>query len=149
MPEQQVRVAPRAVDVVYQRVEPQHLAGESRVYAEGGGVEVECARQEVDAQVQPGAGPQQSLHLLVGLAGRERRVHLNRHEIGYRQAQFPGQPRTDDLGDECLATLSCAAELDHVCPEVVGFHEPGERTALAQGRHVPGCKDGTQHGCTS
>jgi hypothetical protein len=34
--------------------------------------------------------------------GRERRTHLDGYQLRYRQAEFPGQSRADDLGDERL-----------------------------------------------
>jgi len=40
--------------------------------------------QEVHSQVQPGTGPQQVLHLLVGLRRPERRVEPDRHQLGNR-----------------------------------------------------------------
>ena len=46
-----------------------HPARERRIEGEGRRVEVQGARQEVDAEVASGTGPQQVLDLLVGLVG--------------------------------------------------------------------------------
>ena len=89
------------------------------------------ARQEVDAEVQPRAAPQQVLHLLVGLPAGQSRVDVDRDEVGHGQAQSARDARGHHLGDERLQALARAAVLDHVRAEVIGLHEPRERPAFA------------------
>ena len=145
VPDQQVGVAPRPVDVVDPRVEPQHPSGQVGRHRKGVQVEVEGTGQEVDAEVETAAGPEQVLHLLVGLTGCQDRVDLDADEVGHRQLQRPGKSRAHHLRDECLAALSGAAELDDVGAEVVRLHQTGQRPTLAQRRHVARGGDGGQH----
>jgi hypothetical protein len=107
-------------------------------------VEAEGARQEVHPEVEPRAGPQQVLDLLVRLGPPEHRVDLDQHQLGDRQAERAGQLADQHLGDQHLAALAGAAELHDVRPEVVGLHHPGQRAALAQRHDVPGRGDGAQ-----
>ena len=146
VPTEHVDVPPGAVDVAHERVEPQHAPGELRVGGECGGVEVERAGQEVDAEVQAGAAAQEVLHLLVGFGRAEGRVELDRHQLRHGEPEPPGQLAADDLGDEHRSSLARAGVLHHVGAEVVGLHQPGQRTALAQRRHVPDGGDVAQRG---
>ncbi len=135
-PEQHVRVAPGSVGVAHQRVEPDDPAGQFAGDAGRRRVEVDGSGQEVDAQIEPSASPEQILNLLVGLAGREAGFQIDRDQIGHQKVAGSGQLRAHHLGDKSLPALAGAAELDHVRAEVVGFHEPGQRPALTQRRHV-------------
>ena len=110
------------------------------------GVEAERAGQEVDAEVQPDAGGEQVLDLLVGLVLPDRGVEVDRHQVRGAQAEAPGQLADDHLGDEDLQPLPGAAELADVGAEVVGLDDAGQRAALAQGRDVAGRGDGGDHG---
>ena len=86
VPQQQVGVAPGAVDVGGERVEPQDARADVRA---GGLLAVvpERAGQEVDAEVEAGAGVEQVLDLLVGLVASDLRVELERHQTGRRAAR--------------------------------------------------------------
>jgi len=123
VPAQHVDVAPGAVHVADERVEPQHAPREPRVDRERAGVEVERSGQEVHAQVQAGAAAQQVLDLLVRLRDAERRVQLDRHQLRHRQPQPAGQLPADHLRDEHRQALPGAGVLDDVGAEVVGLHQ--------------------------
>ena len=123
MPHQQVGVAPRAVDVGGERVQPQHLgadlggrAGSSRVVPERTG-------QEVDAEVEPGARVEQVLDLLVGLVAGDLRVQVERHQLRGAQPDPAGQLADDHLGDQHPQALPGAAELADVGAEVVALDD--------------------------
>ncbi len=64
-------------------------------------VEAEGARQEVDAEVEPEAGVEQVLHLLVGLVAREVGVEVEHHLARRGQPEVAG-----DLGDHHLGDRS-------------------------------------------
>jgi hypothetical protein len=147
VPQQEVGVAPAAVDVADQRVEPEHPAGEVRLEHVHRRVEAECAGQEVHAEVEARAGTQEVLHLLVRFGPAEDRVDLHEHELGDRQAEAPGRARRRPPRDEDLASLSGADELHDVGAEVVGLHDPRQGAALAQRQHVAGRPNGPQHPC--
>ena len=145
VPDQEVRVAPGAVDVLHERVEPEHLAGELRLGRPAQRVEAERAGQEVHAEVQALAGPQQVLDLRVGLADGDPGVEPGQHQLGYPQAQAAGELAGDDLGDQGERPLAGAAELHHVGAEVVRLDDGGQRPALAQRGHVPRHRDMFEH----
>src|SRR5919199_2353806 len=144
MPAQQVRVARRPVDVRDQRVEPDDVRGQFRVGRLGRRVR-QRAREEVDAEVEPGARGDQLLYLRVGLGRAERGVELHEHHLGHRQPGGARQLARHHLGRERLRPLTRAAELDHVQAIVVALHEPGQRAALSQGGHVARRRHGAQH----
>ena len=50
-------------------------------------VQIQRAGQEVHRQIEPGARAQQVLHLLIRLADRQRRIHVDRGEVGHRQVE--------------------------------------------------------------
>ena len=135
---EQVRVARRAVDVGRQRVEPHDVGGQLGVDAgHRGRRERQRAGQEVDAEVDAGAGAEQVLDLRVGLgarqlAGSSARVTSSGTGRPSRRAELAD----DDLGHERARPLPGAAELGDVEPVVVGLHQPGQRPALAQGLDV-------------
>lgn len=130
---QQVGVAPGAVDVVHERVEPDDPAGLLGGHREGERVEAEGAGEEVHAEVGAAAGLQQLLYLLVGFAEAEHDVELHGHQPGHPESEPAGQFAADDLGDERLAALSGAGELHDVQTEVVGLDESRQGAALTQG----------------
>ena len=152
VPEQHVRVAPRPVDVADERVEPQHPSGEAWIHRERGGVEIERSGQEVDAEVGARARPQQLLHLLVGLGRPERRIELHDDQLRNGQVQRPGQLARDDLGHQHRGALPGTGVLDGVRAQVVGLHQAGQRSALAQrgdvadGRHLTQIRCDQGHG---
>lgn len=145
VPDQHVRIAPGPVDVVDQRVEPDDPSGFLRVHLVGERVEADRAGQEVHAEVEPAAGLQELLHLLVGLGEADDRVQLHPHQVGDAQPEPPAELSADHLRDECLAPLSGAGEFHDVRAEVVGLDDPGERAALTQRRDIAGCYDFFQH----
>ena len=131
MPDQQVGVAPRPVDVGGEGVEPQD-AGALVVGGAHLAVDAERAGQEVDAEVGADAGVEQVLHLLVGLVAGELGVEVEHDEARGAQAE-PGRQAADDhLGDEHLRALAGAAELADVGAEVVALDDAGQAAALAQ-----------------
>ena len=61
-----------------------------------------------------------------GSARAERRVELDQHELGHRQAERAGQLPGHDLRRQRLRTLARAAELEDVEAVVVGLDDaPG------------------------
>ena len=93
--------------------------------------------QEVHAEVEPVAGPQEVLHLLVGLAPPRGRVEVDHDELGDAAARARARARpTTTSATSALAPLARAAELHHVRAEVVRLDDPGQRAALAQGGDV-------------
>jgi hypothetical protein len=142
---QQVGVAPGAVDVVDQRVEPDDPPGLLGAHREGERVEAEGTGEEVHAEVGAAAAPQQVLHLLFGFAEAQHRVHLDGDQTGHPEAEPAGEFAADDLGHQRLAALPRAGELGDVRPEVVGLDEPRQGTALTQRRDVAGRDDLCEH----
>ena len=51
----------------------------------------------------------------------------------------------DQLRHQRERPLSRASEFQHIKSQVVGFDDSGERATFAQGRNVPGGRDGSQH----
>jgi hypothetical protein len=144
LPDQQVRVPPASVDVRGERVEPDDAGGDVGV-RRAPGVEAERARQEVHAQVQPDARVEQVLYLLVRLVAGDRRVELDRDQVGGADAEPAGQLADDHLGDQRARALAGAAELADVGAQVVGLDDARERAALAQRRDVACGGDGGDH----
>jgi hypothetical protein len=139
VPDEQVRVARRAVDVGRERVEPDDVGRQLGIdIGHRGGCEGERPGQEVDAEVDAGARAQQVLDLGIGLGARELGGQRDRHELGDRQPQPPRQLAHDDLGHERRRPLPRAAVLRDVQPVVVGLHQAGQRPALPQGLDVAG-----------
>jgi hypothetical protein len=105
------------------------------------GAERQCARQEVDTEVQATACEQQVLDLGIGLGATDRGVELDQDELGHGKPERAGELADDDLRDERLRPLPGAAELKDVEPVVVRLDERGQRAALPQGRHVARRRD--------
>ena len=102
-----------------------------------GRVEGERAREEVDAEVEPGRAEQQVLDLRSGPGVAERRVERDERQApgrGSRSARASSPATTS--ATSAFSALSRPAELEHVQPVVVGLDERRERAALAQRRHV-------------
>ncbi len=108
-------------------------------------VEAEGARQEVHAEVEPGAGVEQVLHLLVRLVPGDRRVQLQGDQVRGAQPDPAGQLAHDHLGDQHPQSLAGTAELAHVGAQVVGLDQPGQAAALAQRGDVARDADGPDH----
>ena len=131
VPDQEVGVAPRPVDVGGEGVEPED-AGALVVGRAHLAVDAERAGQEVDAEVGADAGVEQVLHLLVGLVAGELGVEVEHDEARGAQPEPGRQAADDDLGDEHLRALAGAAELADVGAEVVTLDDAGQAAALAQ-----------------
>ena len=71
----------------------------------------------------PTLADDQLLDLGIRLGRAERRVELDRDELGDEQAERAGELTDDHLGDERPHPLAGAAELDDVQPVVVGLRE--------------------------
>ena len=72
-------------------------------------VEVQRTGQEVDAEVAPGAGAEQVLHLLVGLVPGDRDRDVDHGKPRRGDAEPAGQLADEHLGDQHLAALPRAA----------------------------------------
>ena len=118
------------------------------------GIEIETAvvphgaGQEIDRQIEPDAGVEQILDLLVRLAPTQLGVDLDQRQIRDRDAQPSAELADHDLGDQRLRPLAGAGELDDVRPRVVGFHQPGQRPAFAQRGQVRRRRDHREHAAT-
>lgn len=144
VPDQQVRIAPAAVDVGGEGVQPED-AGSLRRVGGVAGVPAERAGQEVDRQVQPDAGGEQILHLFVGLVLADRGVELERTELGNPQSQPPRELPDDHLRHQHLQALTRAAELGDVGSQVACLDDAGQRTPLAQRGHIAKGLHGRDH----
>ena len=145
VPQQQVRVVPRAVDVRRERVQPDDAGGDV-LRGWHRAVVPERAGQEVDAEVQPDAGVEQVLDLLVGLVLGDLRVQGDQRQPRDGDGEQPGDLGHEDLGDEDLDPLAGAAELQDVDAVVVGLDEARQGAALAQRRDVAGRRDALESG---
>ena len=135
VPDQEVGVAPRAVDVGGEGVEPQDVGrGVGRGWPRP--VVAERAGQEVDAEVEAQAGGEQVLDLLVGLVLGDGRLQVDDGHPRHVEAERPRQLADDDLGDEDLDALPGSAELQHVGAEVVGLDDARQRATLLEGGDV-------------
>src|SRR5262249_8594843 len=105
----------------------------------------EGSGQEVDAEVEPRAGVEQVLHLLVGFVAGDLRVEVERHQPRRAQTEPRRQTADDHLGDQHPHTLTCAAELADVGAQIVSLHEPGQAAAFTERRDVAGDRDGLDH----
>jgi hypothetical protein len=141
LPDEQVRVASRAVHVGHERVEPDHARRQLGVdqVARGQRVEVERAVQVAHADVAAEAPAQQLLDLGVALHASELGRQVDQREIGHRQPQRARQPAHHQLGDQHPRALPGTAELHHPEPAIVGGVDDGrQRAPLAQGLDVAG-----------
>ena len=147
VPDQQVDVLGRPVDVRDEGVEPDDVGREVGIRAIAGRcarrgrrtrLEGQRARQEVEAQVQARAPIQQLLDLLVRLGPAEGRIELDEDDLGDRQPERPADLAGDELGDQRLRPLAGPAVLHDVQPVVVRLHQSGQRATLAERRDVAG-----------
>jgi len=145
VPFEHVHVLWRPVGVHHEPVEPHDLRGEHGVGRRSGGrAERQRAGQEVEAQVQPAAGMDEVLDLLVGLGIPEAAVDLHADDLRDGQPEQPGQLTADPLRREDARALTGAAELQDVHAVVVGLDERRQRTALAKGCDVTRRDDGPE-----
>ena len=85
VPHEQVRVLHGSVRVGDERIEPHDVGGEGRIddlaRRRRGGVERERTGQEIHPEVQPAAGSDEIVDLLVGLGVAQRRIDVDPDEI--------------------------------------------------------------------
>ena len=137
------------VRVGHEPIEPHDVGRErwvddSRGVADGR-IERQRPGQEVHAEVDAAAGPDEIVDLLVRFRVAERRIDVDRDEVGNREADRAPDLAREPLGDERAGSLAGASELDDVEAVVVGLDEPGERAAFSQRRHVARGHDGSHH----
>ena len=111
----------------------------------GGRIEAQRAGQEVQPHVDAAAPLEQFPDLRVGLGGRQARVEVEEHDLGYEQPEGASDLARDEFGDEGLLAVAGAAELGHVEAVVVGLDDSRQRAALAQRGHVAGRGDASDH----
>jgi hypothetical protein len=133
VPTQQIGIAGGAVDVEEPAVEPDDVGGE---LGPGGGVEGSGPGEEVDAEIDSRTRPEQVLDLGIGLGLGEPGVDGDERELGDAKAQSARELDADHLRYQRQRALAGAGPLDDIDPVVVGLEQPGERSALAQGRDV-------------
>ncbi len=133
VPDQQVRVAVRAVDVGHEGVEPDDVGGEAGIdRALERKREGQRARQEVHAEVRAGARVEQLLDVGIGLGASHLDGDLDDREVGDEQPEPSRELARDDLGDERRLALSGSSELRDVHAVVRRLDEAGHRAALPQ-----------------
>ena len=146
MPHDEVRVARRAVDVGDVGVEPDDRRREVRVgQGTDGRSEGERPGQEVEPDVRPGRPPEQLLDLAVRLGLRQRAVELDEHLVGTGSPRWRAISPASSSATSAFAAVPRAEQLHDVQAVVVRLDERGQRSALAQGRHVPGRRHGAEH----
>ena len=136
VPAQQVRVAPasgRRSRPGRRTTAPRRLGRVDRVRE---GSKPERAGEEVHPEIRAALARSSSWTSGSGSA-RAMTASSSRPPARAPAGRGPGQPAGDDLGDQRLDALTGAGELNDVGAQVVGLNQPGERTALAQRRHVP------------
>ncbi len=142
VPHQQVRVGHAPIGVGGERIQPHDVGRERRIdRIAGGRIEGHRAGQEVDPEVQTGAGMDEVLDLAIGLGIAQATIDLDGHQVRHGQADGPAELAGQPLGDERARTLAGAPELDHVQPVVVGLHQPGQRATLPERGDVAGRGD--------
>ena len=103
VPDEQVRVARRAVDVRDQRVEPHDRRRLLGTRLEAGRRRVrQRAGQEVEPDVDAGRPRDQVLDLRIRLRRAQRRVDLHEHDLRHRQPEPPRQLPAHDLRHQRL-----------------------------------------------
>ena len=144
VPDEQVGVAVRAVDVRDERVEPDDVGGERGVDRACPGVYGSEPGRKSIPRFRPGLASISSWISGSGSAAASAGSTSTTTSSGTGSPSARAELAGDDLGDERLLALPGAAELRDVHPVVVGLHEPGQRAALAQGLGVAGRGDGAQ-----
>ena len=137
----------RAVDVADERVEPQHPAGEVGV-----GAASTAARSASSApgrkstpRLRPALARSRSCTSSSGSRAAEHRVEVRPTSSGTGRSSARASPAATTSATSTLQALAGAAELHDVGAEVVGLHEPRQRAALAQRRHVAATRHRRQH----
>ena len=87
-------------------------------------------------QVEAYACFQEVLDLLIRLCSAKGLIQSGEYDLGHPQAERPGDLTADELGDQCLHTLTRAAKFQHVQKTVVGFGDGWERTAFPERGHI-------------
>ena len=138
VPDEQVGIAHRPIDVADVGIEPHQPRRDIGVGRVDERIEHHRARQVIEREIESAAGANQRENFRVGLGARQVGVELGEDEIRHRQLQRPRDLAGDELRDERPRPLPRPAKLQHVEPVVVGFDDGGQRSALAQRRHVTG-----------
>ena len=98
MPDEQVRILGRAIDVHDERVEPDDRGGQRSIdTARASGLVGDRPRQVIEREVQAAAGSQQSLQLGVRLSVCKRGVEFNENDLRYRQSERPAEFAADQF----------------------------------------------------
>ena len=138
VPQQQIWIARRAVHILEEGIEPDHVRRQLRGNARSvRDAQRQRAGQIVQSHVQAGATFQQSLDFRVRFGQSQGQVEVDQHRLGHGEIERPAQACGDQLRDERLRTLARPTELDDVHAVVVRLHDGRQRAALAQGRDVP------------
>ena len=140
VPDEQVDIPGRSIDVRDQAVEPDDVGGESGIEL-GHRPERQGAGQKVESQVETGTALEKLLNFGIRLGRRERWVQLDQDDLGDGQAERPPELTSDQLGDKDPRPLACAVELHHVQPVIIGLDQTGQGTTLAQRGDIAGSGD--------
>jgi hypothetical protein len=146
MPHQHVGVARGAIDVRDECIEPDDRRGERRGRPMRHRIESHGTGQIVERDVEAAAGADQVLDLGVGLGACQIRIELDQHDLRHRQIGGAADLAGEELRNQRLRSLPGTAELEHIHPIVVCFHDRGHGPALAERGDVAGDGDGAQWG---
>ena len=144
VPDEEVGIARRAVDVLREGVEPDEHGG--FIYGRGvarGGVEHGGAGEVVESEVEAGARFEKLANFVVGIVAAEGWVDLDEDDLGNAEAKGTADFASEEFGDEGEDSLPCSAEFDDVEAEVVGFYNRRQGSAFAQGDDVTGRSGGS------
>jgi hypothetical protein len=149
VPEQEIRISWRPIDARHERIQQHDARGlEGIDHVPGAArhpwIERDAARQVVEAEVQPGAPIERRENLGIGLGRGECAIEIDQHELGHGESQRSPDFSSDELRDQRLFALACAAQFDNVKTEIVRFEERGDRAALTKRHHVPLGADGAE-----
>lgn len=145
VPHQEIRIAPTAIDVADERVEPHQPRREFARDESPSPFDPECAGQEVHAEVQANTCLEKILDFLVGFVLGQLFVQPEAHHVGYPKTHGARQFSGDDLGREHRRPLAGTVKLRYVGAKVIRLDDAGQGTAFAQGRDVANDLDLRKH----
>jgi hypothetical protein len=136
-PNQQVDIARRAIHIGHIGVKPDNLRRKARVrrrlhqgvIGKGGG-------QKAHPQIQPDAGLEQILNLLVWLIQPKAALKLDQDKFGNGQPQRAPDLPGNQFGHKRLDALTRTPKFDHIQFAVICLDQRRQRTAFTKGCNV-------------
>ena len=134
LPDQQVRVARRAIGIGDERIEPDQRRGKRSVHhvMRRNRIEVERPIQIAQPDVDAATRLQQVLDLRIRLALPEAIRQVDDRQLRHRQFQSARDAMRDDLGNQHLCALAGTAELGDEQAAAVGVDDGGKRAPLTE-----------------